>query len=74
MAEATQEGKNVQAFLHVIRWAEFFPSGDRQSDYTTMFGGGQFTSTSDHPAQVEHEMGLHLHCRGGLYDPRNHLG
>jgi muramidase (phage lysozyme) len=44
-----QQEKNVEAFLHVIRWAEFYPSGDRDSDYTTMYGGDSFTDTSDHP-------------------------
>ena len=61
-----QQEKNVEAFLHVIRWAEFYPSGDRDSDYTTMYGGGSFTDTSDHPRTKVTKWG-HTSTAAGAY-------
>lgn len=45
-----QAQRNVQAFLKLIRWAEFYPHGGvSEGDYTTQYGGGHFTSLADHP-------------------------
>lgn len=45
---ATASG-NVQAFLHMIRYAEGTAGPD---GYRTMFGGGLFEDLSDHPRQA----------------------
>lgn len=44
---ATVGHPNIDAFLHLIRYGE---SSNSNSAYTTLYGGGQFSDLSRHPA------------------------
>lgn len=57
---------NVQAFLHVIRWAEFYPHGNQSDDYYRMYGGETFSDTSDHPRKKVTKWG-HTSTAAGAY-------
>ncbi len=39
VADAYERGRNLRAFLKLIRWAEHYPTGGAEQDYYRIFGG-----------------------------------